>query len=122
MSALDELRAMLDRGDDLLDPEVHTADDVLERLIDPDPRARNVPGIGRVVEPPITGAPATSSSAPRVRVRRVDTEAGPRWRAYLRTADADEQVGLYDTQPQALMRGITAARFFAAGVPWRAEQ
>jgi hypothetical protein len=26
-------------------------------LIDPDPRARWVPGIGRVIEPPITGAP-----------------------------------------------------------------
>jgi hypothetical protein len=27
-------------------------------LIDPDPRARHVPGIGRVVEPPVTGPPA----------------------------------------------------------------
>jgi hypothetical protein len=26
--------------------------------IDPDPRARHVPGIGRVIEPPITGPPS----------------------------------------------------------------
>jgi hypothetical protein len=31
-------------------------------LIDPNPRARWIPGIGRVIEPPITGPPATMNA------------------------------------------------------------
>lgn len=34
-----------------------TREELATILIDPDPRARWVPGIGRVVEPPITGPP-----------------------------------------------------------------
>lgn len=79
---------------------VHTADDLLEHLIDPAPPARY------------------PQQSQRVRVRRM---ADGRWRAALRSEDADEHVGTFDTMPEAVMRGITAARFVAAGIPWRAE-
>lgn len=120
MSPLDELRAMLDGAAALdllaIDPEV--------TVIDPDPRARTVPGIGRVVEPPITGVPATSRRRPRVVVYR---HAPGEWRAELVEPADDglaepEPVGRFGTQHEAITRGITAARFVAAGVPWRAEQ
>ena len=44
-------------GGDLCPSLGHDEDPPERVLIDPDPRARRVPGIGRVVEPPITGRP-----------------------------------------------------------------
>jgi hypothetical protein len=41
------------------------ADLQLTTLIDPDPRARQVPGLGRVIEPPITGPPPHDPGRPR---------------------------------------------------------
>lgn len=56
--------------------------------------------------------------ARRVRVRR---DPDGRWRSVLRDRNADELVGYYADQHTAVVRGITALRFVAAGVPWRAE-
>jgi len=61
------------------------------------------------------------SDAPIVRVRRDGPEATP-WRAELRdpaTPFADELVGYFPTQPEAVRTGVTAARFVAAGIKWQ---
>lgn len=62
------------------------------------------------------------TAAPRVRVRR-DGPADKPWRAELRdpaTPFADELVGYFPTHPDAVRTGVTAARFVAAGIAWRA--
>jgi hypothetical protein len=60
----------------------------------------------------------------RVNVRREPSSG--RWRAELVTPPGetlgDVIVGRFDSMPEAVRTGITAARFVAAGVPWRAEQ
>lgn len=54
-------------------------------------------------------------NTPRVRVRRDGPHPDAPWRAML----ADELVGYFPTQPEAVLAGFTAARFLAAGIPWR---
>lgn len=57
-------------------------------------------------------------STPTIRVRRDGTAENP-WRAVLRGEVDDELVGYFGSHDEAVRTGITAARFVAAGVPWR---
>ena len=64
-----------------------------------------------------------------VHVRRVPDEQYPDRPWLARILDepaldgltAGRLVGRYPSQPEAVRTGVTAARFIAAGVPWRAE-
>lgn len=62
----------------------------------------------------------------RVRVRRdpLAEQLGVEpWRAVLFTepddGDGEIVVGRYLSQPEAVLRGVTALRFVSAGIPWR---
>jgi len=62
-------------------------------------------------------------SAPLVRVRRDSPLDERPWRAVLLDvidgSIPDIEVGYFPTQPEAVTTGVTAARFVAAGIPWR---
>jgi hypothetical protein len=66
-------------------------------------------------------------SEPVIEVRRDSPVPERPWRVSLVTmltpggTGPGMLVGFYPTHPEALMRGITAARFVDAGVAWRPE-
>lgn len=59
-----------------------------------------------------------TTTTPRVRVKR-DGPVDTPWRAMLRDDEHDELVGYFGSHDEAVRTGVTAARFVAAGVPWR---
>lgn len=93
-----------------LDPDVHTAEDVLREALD----------LGPIERP--TLAP---TAGPRVRVKRAtaDPDTGGPWVAKLVGVgvggELEQPVGRFASMPEAVRTGITAARFVAAGIPWR---
>lgn len=56
-----------------------------------------------------------------VQVRRDGPEPDRPWRATVVAPDRELLAGFYPTHPEALMRGISAARFADAGVTWTPE-